>query len=69
VTAALLALAALAQPQCRATPWEMQAISEEAERASQRHGLPVGLLVAVVLAESGGRNLISRRRFCGGRDV
>jgi hypothetical protein len=69
MTAALLALAALAQPQCHARPWEMQRISEEAERASQRHGLPAGLLVAVVLAESGGRNIISRRRRCGGRDV
>lgn len=66
---ALLTLAALAEPSCRVGPARMQAIVAEADRASRRHGLPVGLLVAVVLAESGGRNIISRRRFNGGRDI
>lgn len=66
---ALLALSALADPANRAHPWEVHAIVAEADRASRRHGLPVGLLVAVVLAESGGRNIISRRRRCGGRDA
>lgn len=68
MTAALLTLAALSDPACRAHPWEVHAIAVEAERASQRHGLPAGLLLAVVCAESGGRNIISRRRSDGGRD-
>ena len=65
---ALLTLAALAEPSCRAHPWQMHALVTEADRASRRHSLPVGLLVAVVLAESGGRNIISRRRYNGSRD-
>lgn len=68
MTLALLTLAALASPQCRAHPWEMHAIAVEADRASRRHSLPVGLVVATILAESGGRNIISRRRYNGSRD-
>ena len=34
-----------------------------------RYGLPPYLLAAVVLCESGGRAIVSRRRKCGGVDV
>lgn len=51
MTPALLALAFLAQPENRALPHEAQAIAVEAVRASERYGLPAGL----VLVESGGR--------------
>lgn len=62
---ALLTLAALAEPQCRAHPWEVHAIVLEADRASRRYSLPVGLLVAVVMLESTGRAGLIVKRRCG----
>lgn len=65
----LLLLAFLAQPQCHVSAARASAIVAEAERAERRHHLPSGLLLAVVLIESGGRSIISKRRKCGGWDV
>ena len=48
----------------------LAALVAAASPVEQRYDLPAGLLVAVVLVESGGRaGLISRRRKCGGVDV
>ena len=46
----------------------LAALVAAATPVERRYGLPGGLLVAVVLVESGGRNIISQRRRCGGRD-
>ena len=47
----------------------LAALISAASPIENRYGLPAGLLVAVVLVESGGRpGLISRRRYDGCRD-
>lgn len=65
----LLTLAALADASCRGYVWEVQQLSESVERESVVRRLPTGLLLAVVLAETGGRNVVSQPRRCGGWDV
>ena len=69
MTPALLALALLADPAYRAPMWQAQELAEEVRAVEVRYGIPAGLLAAIVLAEAGGtRNIISRRRYNGGRD-
>ena len=69
MTAALLALALLADPAYRAPMWEAQQLAETVRAVETRYGIPAGLLAAIVLAEAGGkRNIISRRRYDGCRD-
>ena len=68
MTAALLALALLADPAYRAPFWQAQELAEVVRAVEVRYGLPFGILAAIVLAESGGLNLVSRRRCNGGRD-
>jgi hypothetical protein len=68
MTASLLTLALLAQPQCRIPPARAAVLAPVILEAERAHALPPGLLAAVVLAESGGRNLTSRPRFDGKRD-
>jgi hypothetical protein len=46
----------------------LAALVAAATPVEERYGLPAGLLVAVVMVESSGRNIISARRKCGGRD-
>jgi hypothetical protein len=49
--------------------WQAQELAEEVRAVEVRYGIPAGLLAAIVLAEAGGtRNIISRRRYNGGRD-
>lgn len=48
----------------RISPAETLPLVEEAERQEERHGLPGGLLISVILIESAGRSLVVRRR-CG----
>lgn len=58
-----LAAAVLAQPECMMSDGEALRLVAVASNAEKRHGLPAGLLVAVALAESGGkRRLVSRHR-------
>lgn len=47
----------------------LAALVAAASPVEARYGLPSRLLVAVVMAESGGRAVVSRRRSCGGVDV
>lgn len=47
----------------------LAALIAAASPVEERYGLPPYLLVAVVLVESGGRAIVSRRRRCGGVDV
>ena len=69
MTPALLALALLADPAYRAPFWQAQELAEVVRAVEVRYGLPFGLLAAIALAEAGGRrNIISRRRYNGGRD-
>lgn len=61
----LLTLAFLAQPECRVGHVRARLLVEAAQEASARHRLPRGLLLAVVLVESGGRNVVARGRGKG----
>jgi hypothetical protein len=47
----------------------LAALIAAASPVESRYGLPPRLLVAVVLIESSGRAIVSRRRRCGGVDV
>lgn len=67
MTALLLALAMLAQPECRVSRGRAELLAAEVLRVERRHHLPPLLLAAVVLAESGGRSLVLASR--GGCDV
>ena len=67
MTPHLLALAMLAQPECHVGRTRALTIATEALRQEVRYDLPRGLLVAVVLAESGGRKIVARRRGKGRR--
>jgi hypothetical protein len=68
MTPLALALAMLAQPQCHANVLEAPILAAHILRAEERYGLPTGLLAAVVLHESSGKWIVSRRRHDGGRD-
>ena len=58
----LLAFAILAQPQTRLDAPGALRLATAATRLERRYNLPRALLVATVLAESGGLNLVSRHR-------
>lgn len=53
MTPTLLALAILAQPECRSGPLTASLLARESTRIEARLKLPRGLLAAAVLAESG----------------
>jgi len=60
---AVLLAAYLAAPQRVAPEAEARAVGVEALRAEESWGLPAGLLLATILAESGGRRrLVTRER-------
>jgi len=68
VTPIVLALSLMAQPDWRGG--DALPLATEARAVEVRYGLPLGLLLAVCLIESGGRQrLVSPRRRCGGRDI
>lgn len=66
MTPLLLALAMLAQPECRVTRGRAELLAAEVLRVERRHHLPPLLMAAVVLAESGGIPLVARGRGKGG---
>lgn len=59
MTAIFLA-AFLAQPECCVSRQRALKLVRAADRASRRYSLPEGLLLAVVLVETGGRNVLVR---------
>lgn len=63
-----LALAMLATGQCRIDSVEASKLSDKISQVESSHELPGGLLAAVVLAETGGRNVVSKQRRNGGFD-
>jgi hypothetical protein len=67
MTAALLTLALLAQPECAISRAQASRIARESLHWEKVRGLPPGLLGAVVLAESGGRDVVARGRGKGRR--
>jgi hypothetical protein len=62
VTPALLALALLAQPEAQVSRRAARELVSASLAAEQAHGVPTGLLVAVALAETGGRARTRRER-------
>lgn len=58
--AALLALAMAAQPEYALRGSQARSLASEILLVERAHGLPSGLLAAVVLAESGGRSVVVR---------
>jgi len=69
MTPTLIAALLIASPEYHGARAHAQVLAVEIERAERRHHLPALLLASVVLAESGGRNVVSAVRRCGGRDV
>lgn len=54
----LLLLASLAQPECLVSERKMTHLVAESRKVENKHNLPRGLMMAVVLAESGGRKVV-----------
>jgi hypothetical protein len=67
LNSALLALAMLAQPETLAGKIQMQRIARAIVPVARKHQLDPTLLAAIAIAESGGRNLVARRRGRGRR--
>lgn len=65
MTQAVLIAVLLAQPECRADHRQVQEIVKAAQVVRARYGLPEGLLLAVVLAETGARDVVARGRGRG----
>lgn len=61
----ILVASFLAQPQCRVGPDRARAIVEAAQHSRVQFRLSEGLLLAVVLAETGGRDVVARGRGKG----
>ena len=62
MTPTLLALAMLAQPECLIKRPQMVRIASLVLKVERHYGLPSSLLAAVVLTETGGRNVIAAGR-------
>lgn len=62
MNSAILALAILAHPNNLMTPRQVSYLLVESKRIEEKYHLPESLLVAVVLAESGGRLIVARGR-------
>jgi len=58
MTPILLAMIMLAQPECRVDDWTTKMLAQDIRDVEKMYVLPDGLLGAVVLAESGGKNFI-----------
>jgi len=67
VTSALLTLALLAQPEARVGPLRMHALAVDLRTVARSQGLSEALMGALLLAESGGRNVVARGRGAGRR--
>jgi hypothetical protein len=65
VGSVVLIAAFLAQSECHVGPQQAQEVVRAAQVARVRYGLPEGLLLAVVLAETGGRDVMARGRGKG----
>jgi hypothetical protein len=68
MNAALMALALLAQPECRVGSRQAALLAKHIVAAEEKYDLPSGILAAVVLVESAGRNVVSPVRRDGWRD-
>lgn len=62
-----LLAALLAQPEAHIGPQSARALIQASQVMESRFRLPAGLLVAVVLAETGGRDVVARGRGKGRR--
>jgi len=62
MTAAVLALAILAQPECRIQPDQARTLARVSLAAEREQELPSGLVAATVLGEAWGLDLVSRHR-------
>ena len=71
MTAYLLALAMMAQPNCYRGKTQVKQVASAIMTASSEKGLDPVLMAAIVLEESGGRNIIvhGRGRFKAGSEV
>ena len=67
MTPALLAMAILAQPECHMSEMQARRMAAYILTVEREFKLPTGLLASVVLAETGGRNVVARGRGKGKR--
>jgi hypothetical protein len=59
----LLVAAMLAQPECAASEAKINRVAQQVIVSAHKHGIPTMLLAAVILAESGGRKIVTRHKY------